>query len=172
MIFWAVSGAFGIAITTFAGQNYGAGKMDRVYKSVRVSLGMSLAINGSILAILMIFARPLFHLFTTDSAVIDIGVYMLLHIVPSYIIFIFVEILTGALRGIGDVLIPTIITVGGICGVRLPWILFMMPRHHSLLTILISYPLAWAATVLLLVPYYFYKKWKFGEVRGSRCPLT
>lgn len=160
MIFWAISGAFGIAITTFSGQNYGAGKHDRIYKSVRTCLGMSLGICGSVLALLMIFSRPLFHLFTTDAAVIDIGVYMLLHIVPSYLIFIFVEILSGALRGIGDVILPTLITLSGVCGVRLPWILIVMPRHPELSTILISYPLAWIATVLLLVPYYFYRKRK------------
>lgn len=160
MIFWAVSGAFGIAITTFSGQNYGAGKHDRIYKSVRICLGMSLGICGSILVLLMALSRPLFHLFTTDGNVIDIGVYMLLHIVPSYLIFIFVEILSGALRGIGDVIMPTLITLGGVCGVRLPWILLVMPRRHELFTILISYPMAWAATVLLLVPYYFYRKRK------------
>lgn len=158
IIFWAVSGAFGIAITTFAGQNYGAGKLDRVYKSVQVSLGMSLGICGLILASLMIFAGPLFSLFTTDTNVIKIGIYMLLHIVPSYAIYIFVEIFSGALRGIGDVMIPTLITIGGVCGVRLPWILIMTPIRTEISTILISYPLAWAATALFLIPYYFYKK--------------
>ena len=160
LIFWAVSGAFGVAVTTFSGQNYGAGKMDRVYKSVRTCLGMSLGICGSILVLLMIFARPLFYLFTTDQNVISIGVFMLLYIVPSYAIYIFVEILSGALRGMSDVVIPTLITLGGICGVRLPWILIMVPVHRELSTILISYPLAWGGTVLFLVPYYFYKKRK------------
>lgn len=163
LIFWAVSGAFGVSITTFAGQNYGAGKLDRVYKSVRVSLAMSLTLCGSILLALLLFAKPLFILFTTDENVISIGVYILLHIVPSYAIYIFVEIFTGALRGIGDVLIPTLITLGGVCLVRLPWILFVTPIHKELSTILISYPLAWAATALLLIPYYFYKKKKLNR---------
>lgn len=166
IIFWAVSGAFGIAITTFAGQNYGAGKLDRVYKSVQVSLGMSLGICGLILASLMIFAGPLFSLFTTDTNVIKIGIYMLLHIVPSYAIYIFVEIFSGALRGIGDVMIPTLITIGGVCGVRLPWILIMTPIRTEISTILISYPLAWAATALFLIPYYFYKKKCLNKVWG------
>lgn len=158
LIFWAVSGAFGVSITTFAGQNYGAGKLDRVYKSLRVSLGMSLALCGSILTALFVFSHPLLALFTSDEQVISIGVYMMIHIVPSYAIYIFVEIFTGALRGIGDVMIPTLITLGGVCLVRLPWILIMTPIHHELITILISYPIAWAATALLLIPYYFYRK--------------
>lgn len=165
-IFWAVSGAFGISITTFAGQNYGAGKLERIYKSVRVCLGMSLSLCGSIIVALLVLAHPLLSLFTSDKTVIDIGTYMMLNIVPSYAIFIFVEIFTGALRGIGDVMIPTLITLGGVCCVRLPWILFVTPIRKELFTILISYPIAWAATALLLIPYYFYRKKKLNRQWG------
>lgn len=163
LIFWAVSGAFGISITTFSGQNYGAGKLERVYKSVRVCLAMSLTLCGSILIGLLVLAHPLLSLFTSDEAVIDIGTYMMINIVPSYAIFIFVEIFTGALRGIGDVMIPTLITLGGVCLVRLPWILIVTPIRKELFTILVSYPIAWAATALLLIPYYFYRKKKLNR---------
>ena len=96
---------------------------------------------------------------------------MLLYIVPSYSIYIFVEIISGALRGMGDVLIPSLITIGGVCGVRLPWILIMTPIHHSISTILISYPLAWASTALLLIPYYFYRKRKMRRKTSGGCLL-
>lgn len=157
-IFWTVCGSFGIAITTFAGQNYGARKFNRVKKSVRVCLGMALGVCGSLIAFLMVFCRPLYHIFTTDYAVVDIGVYMLRLITPSYVIFIFVEIFSGALRGIGDVLIPSTITLGGVLLVRLTWILFVTPMTGELSTLLYSYPLAWGSTALLLIPYYFHKQ--------------
>lgn len=157
-IFWTVCGAFGIAITTFAGQNYGARRYDRVFKSVRICLGMSLGGCGLLLAFLMVFCRPLYHIFTTDMNVVNIGVYMLRYITPSYIVFVFIEILSGALRGIGDVLFPTLITLGGVCCVRLPWILLVVPRRHELWTILVSYPMSWVATAVLLILYYFYRK--------------
>lgn len=157
-IFWTVCGSFGIAITTFAGQNYGARKFNRVKKSVRVCLGMSLGVCGSLIVFLMVFCRPLYHIFTTDYAVVDIGVYMLRLITPSYVIFIFVEIFSGALRGIGDVLIPSTITLGGVLLVRLTWILFVTPMTGELSTLLYSYPLAWGATALLLIPYYFHRR--------------
>lgn len=157
-IFWTVCGSFGIAITTFAGQNYGARKFNRVKKSVRVCLGMALGVCGSLIVFLMVFCRPLYHIFTTDYAVVDIGVYMLRLITPSYVIFIFVEIFSGALRGIGDVLIPSTITLGGALLVRLTWILFVTPMTGELSTLLYSYPLAWGATALLLIPYYFHKQ--------------
>lgn len=157
-IFWTVCGSFGIAITTFAGQNYGARKFDRVKKSVHVCLGMALGVCGSLIVFLMVFCRPLYHIFTTDYAVVDIGVYMLRLITPSYVIFIFVEIFSGALRGIGDVLIPSTITLGGVLLVRLTWILFVTPMTGELSTLLYSYPLAWGATALLLIPYYFHRR--------------
>ena len=157
-IFWTVRGSFGIAITTFAGQNYGARRFDRVKKSVRVCLGMALGVCGSLIVFLMVFCRPLYHIFTTDYAVVDIGVYMLRLITPSYVIFIFVEIFSGALRGIGDVLIPSTITLGGVLLVRLTWILFVTPMTGELSTLLYSYPLAWGSTALLLIPYYFHKQ--------------
>lgn len=157
-IFWTVCGSFGIAITTFAGQNYGARKFNRVKKSVRICLGMALGVCGSLIVFLMVFCRPLYHIFTTDDAVVDIGVYMLRLITPSYAIFIFVEIFSGALRGIGDVLIPSAITLGGVLLVRLTWILFVTPLTGELSTLLYSYPLAWGATALLLIPYYFHRR--------------
>lgn len=159
-IFWTVCGSFGIAITTFSGQNYGARRFDRVKKSVRICLGMSLCLCGSLIVFLMVFCEPLYGIFTTDSAVVDIGVYMLRLITPSYVIFIFVEIFSGALRGIGDVLIPSTITLGGVLLVRLTWILFVTPMTGELSTLLYSYPLAWGATALFLIPYYFYRKKK------------
>lgn len=159
-IFWTICGAFGIAITTFSGQNYGARRYDRVRKSVRVCLGMALGVCGIMICFLMIACRPLYHIFTADKAVIEIGVYMLKLITPSYIIYIFVEIFSGALRGIGDVLIPTMITMGGVLLVRLPWVLFVTPIRNEISTLLFSYPMAWSVTALLLIPYYFYRRKK------------
>lgn len=168
-IFWTVCGAFGIAITTFAGQNYGARRYDRIFRSVRVCLLMSLGICGSLLVFLMVFCRPLYHIFTTDINVVEIGVYMLRYITPSYIVFVFIEILSGALRGIGDVLFPTLITLGGVCVVRLPWILLVVPRKHELSTILVSYPMSWVATAALLILYYFYRK---KHLKFSDCKIS
>lgn len=158
LMFWAISAAFGVAIATFTGQNYGAGKTDRIFRSVRVCLTMSLGICGVTLASMIVFGRPLFHIFTTDREVIEIGVYILTYILPSYIIYVFVEILTGALRGIGDVVLPTIFTLGGVCLFRLPWLLLIARTHHEISLVILSYPIAWSATTLCLIPYYLYQK--------------
>lgn len=162
-IFWTVCGAFGIAITTFTGQNYGAKRYDRIKKSVRVCLFMSLGVATVLIVFLVVTCRPLYYIFTSDKAVVDIGVYMLRLIVPSYIIYVFVEIYSGALRGISDVLIPTLITLGGVCFVRIPWVIFVTPIRNEVATLLWSYPLAWSVTALFMIPYYFYKKKKLRE---------
>ena len=167
MIFWTVSSALGAAVTTFAGQNYGAGKMDRVYKSIRVNVVISYIFTGAIIIVLFAFCEPLYHMFTTDPKVIGIGVYMLRFLIPSYLLSVLLENLSGGLRGLGDVLWPTIFTFGGLFFVRLPWIIILTKIHHKVEILLISYPLAWGATLLCLIPYYFCRKKRRMSTYGS-----
>ncbi len=157
-LFWALTSAFGLAISTFAGQNYGAKKTERIFKSVRVCTAMSFGVCGVLLTFIYIFCEPLFQIFTGDAGVVQIGVYMLRMILPSYITYVFIEVLSGALRGIGDVLIPTVANMVGVCAVRIPFILIILPRIYKIETILVSYPIAWIATLLILIPYYFIRK--------------
>ena len=159
-IYWMVVNSFGIAITTFVGQNYGAGKWDRVYKSIRVNIGISYVFTGMIIFTLYAFCEPMYHMFTTDPKVIDIGVYMLRFLVPSYLLSILLENLDGGLRGVGDVLWPTIFTFGGLFLIRLPWVMILTPIYHKVEILLISYPIAWGGTLLFVIPYYFWKKKK------------
>lgn len=158
LIFWTISGALGTAVTTFAGQNYGAGKIDRVYKSIRTNIGISYAVNGVILLLLYVFCEPLYHMFTSDAQVIQIGVYMLRFLVPSYLLCILMENLSGGLRGMGNVFWPTVFTLGGLFFIRMPWIMVITVQYHSLQILLASYPLAWGGTLLCMIPYYFYRK--------------
>lgn len=160
-VFWMVSGAFGISITTFVGQNYGAGKYDRIKKSTRVCLGIDFIVSA-ILVVFLIAARiPLFHLFTNDTEVIRIGAEMLLQITPWYIVFVFIEILSGSLRGIGDVVIPMIITVCGVCLLRVVWIIGALKIRPTIPVIIFSYPITWILTAILFIIYYFYRIKKF-----------
>lgn len=157
-LFWALTSAFGLAISTFSGQNYGAKKIERIFKSIRVCTVMSLGVCGILLTFIYIFCEPLFQIFTGDAGVVQIGVYMLRMILPSYITYVFIEVISGALRGIGDVFIPTVANLVGVCAVRIPFILILLPRIFKIETILISYPIAWIATLLILIPYYFIRK--------------
>lgn len=164
-IFWTICAAFGVAITTFCGQNLGAGQYARIKKSIRVCLAMSLGTSAVLLTFLFVACRPLYAIFTTDKAVIDLGVYMLRLIMPSYLVYVFVEIIAGALRGVGDVMIPTLITLGGVCFVRIPWVMFVVPKYHSVDTLLYSYPLAWTITAILLIIHYFMQRKKIFHIK-------
>ena len=167
-LFWMMSGAFGIAITTFVGQNYGAGRHDRVLKSTRVCLAID-GIASLILTLFLIFARGiLFRIFTNDPAVIKIGCDMLFLIAPWYMSFIFIEVLSGALRGIGDVVVPMIITMLGVCALRVIWIIGALNIHPTVETIIFSYPVTWLSTAILFIIYYIIrtKRLKCPEIKA------
>ena len=153
-IYWMVSGAFGIAITTFVGQNYGAGKHDRVRKSVGICLIMHLIVAGTIALFLLFFRTPLFHLFTTDINVIEIGTHMMILIVPYYIFYAFTEVFSGARKGIGDVMIPMIITLFGTCFLRIVWVIVCQCYHLSADAIIYCYPVTWVLCAVLFIIYY------------------
>ena len=155
--YWMISSAFGVAITTFVGQNYGAGKIDRMKKSVRVCLLMDLATAISISALMYLFlGKFLLSLFTTDAEVLSIGINILHIIVPAYAPFVFIEILSGALRGTGNVLVPMLLTCGGVCITRMLWIFFYVPSHRAVETIIFSYPGSWVLTATLFILYFVY----------------
>lgn len=163
--YWMISSAFGVAITTFVGQNYGAGKIDRMKKSVRVCLLMDLATAISMSALMYLFlGKFLLSLFTTDAEVLSIGVNILHIIVPAYAPFVFIEILSGALRGTGNVLVPMLLTCGGVCITRMLWIFFYVPSHRAVETIIFSYPGSWVLTATLFILYFvFYTRKHWGR---------
>lgn len=160
-IYWMISGAFSVSIITFIGQNYGAKKYDRMKKSIKVCLGLDF-IASLLLFCIMLFLGPiLLRLFTTDDTVVEIGMQIIHIIAPSYVLFIFIEILSSALRGMGNVIIPMIMTCCGVCVLRMIWILCFIPQNLSVTTILMSYPLSWSITAILFIVYFFIFQKKF-----------
>ncbi len=107
-LFWMTISSFGIAITTFAGQNYGAGKMERVRKGISTCLAMCFASTIVISILLNIGGYFLYSLFTSDPEVLRIGMQIVHFLVPTFFTYVCVEVLSGALRGVGDCWIPTV----------------------------------------------------------------
>ena len=157
--FWMVSGAYGIAITTFAGQNYGAGLYSRVRKSVNVCLGMSAATAVGMSAVMLSCSGIFLRMFTQDEAVLEIGITLSYHLMPYYVTFVCIEILSGAIRGCGQALIPMILTGSGVCGLRILWVIFVVPLRRDILTVAVSYPISWVITSICFVIYYKCGKW-------------
>ena len=161
--FWMILQAFGIAITTFVGQNYGAGQIQRSKKGVRTCLYMTFGSTLAIEAIYLTFSRYGFMLFVSDSAVIDLGVGMLNCIVPFYFTYIFIEILSGAIRGTGKSLVPTLITVFGICVLRVIWLAIVPAKFGTINSVMLCYPVTWTVTSLAFFFYY-----KFGNIYDNK----
>ncbi|MBD5394700.1 MAG: MATE family efflux transporter [Lachnospiraceae bacterium] len=153
-LFWMVVSAFGISITTFVGQNYGAGLYQRVRKGVRQCFLITALFTLVLNVMIFSFGHLLFRLFTKDTAVIEIGIMMIRFLVPAFMTYICIEIYSGALRGMGDSLIPMLITCGGICGLRVVWLFIVVPKWNSMKTVMASYPITWVITSILFLIYY------------------
>lgn len=156
--FWMISGAYCVATTTFVGQNYGANKYDRIVKGTRVCLLLHQTASVIISMLFFIFARQLLGIFSSDPEVIRIGIFVLRTVTPFYALFSFVEILASSLRGMGDVIIPMLLTLFGVCFLRIVWTLFVLPVYPQMLTLTANYPITWITTSILFIVYYFWRK--------------
>lgn len=153
-VFWMIINAFGISITTFTGQNFGAGKTDRVHKGIKVCMAMSMGASVLLSSLLYLTGHAFFRLFTTDAEVINIGMNILHFLVPTFITYVAIEIFSGSLRGVGDCWIPMLITCLGVCVLRVIWIMTAVPFHRTIQTIVFSYPLTWSVTTVLFFIYF------------------
>ncbi len=158
-LFWMVLNAFSISITTFVGQNFGARRYDRVKKGVRECLAMAFAVSLLFTAVMLLFGRPLFGIFTNEAAVVDEGMRILNRIAPYFVTYVCIEILSGAVRGAGESLIPTLLTFFGVCILRLVWLLVFVPMDRTVERTLVSYPMTWTVTSLLFIIYYLQGGW-------------
>ena len=153
-IFWMISGAMGVTITTFVGQNFGAGKHDRIRKGVRLMNWAYVVVAVLLTAAFIIFRVPLFRLFVESEEAVTIGCRMLLLVSPFYILNLFIENYSGALRGVGDTVAPMMISIFGVCIFRIIYLGILMPRYHSLDLLCLMYPISWLLTNTMYLVYY------------------
>ncbi len=153
-LFWMVINSFGIAITTFSGQNYGAGKIDRVKKGV-IQCGLMAYIATAVLTFLfMKYGAWIYMLFTDDVVVIARGYLILRSIAWSFFTFIPIELLSGTIRGTGRSFVPMMITTCFICILRIIWLLTVVPVRNDITTVCYSYPVSWIVTGMVFIVYY------------------
>jgi putative MATE family efflux protein len=158
-IFWAVSNALGAAVTSFVGQNLGAGKEDRVRLCVKQGLALSFGITIGLSGLILLAAKPLLHLLTEDPAVIATTWEMILYFVPFYFTWTLIEILSAVLRGSGDAVRPVIIIGLGICTFRILWIVTIFRFIHTLPVLCLTYVCSWTLTSLIMLVYFRRSNW-------------
>ena len=153
--------AMGIAITTFAGQNFGARKYERMQKGHYVGLGITTILTAILAAGVMLFGSILGSLFTSDPDVLAESMTIIRFVTPFWFSYICVNVFSSTLRGIGDTFIPMLLICFGTCGLRVLWIFTAGVMHPGLYTSLASYPLSWTVTSVAFIIYYY----KFSDMR-------
>ena len=128
-----------MAATTFTGQNYGAGKTDRIRKGLRVTLGMSVLYTIVTGILLLTFSRPIIGIFSSDKEVIYYGAQAMKYFCPFYFL-------------LGVMLLA-------LCLFRILWIQFVVPHFTSIDIIYVLYPVSWAVGMVLMLIYAWKGNW-------------
>lgn len=166
-----VVNAFGQACTTFVGQNYGANKPKRCLRSTRLALIQSWAFTAIFCAAFLIAGRRLLLIFNDDTAVIEIGLIRLRYILGAEVVNAVIEILSGCMRGYGYSLVPALLSIVGICGVRIAWCYMVFSKEQDFHALMTAYPLSWIVTAAsLFIAYLWLKRHQlrsfFDEAQG------
>ena len=148
-IYTAMNG-FAQGALTFSSQNLGAGRLDRVKRAVVVS-ELSVMVTGLMLGgIVFLFRKFFLGLYSDNPAVIATGSSRITIICLLYALCGMMETTANIVRGLGHSLLPMIISLAGVCGMRVLWIvtIFQVPRFHTFEMLFYSYPVTWTITLL------------------------
>ena len=140
--------------TTFTSQNYGAGQYKRIRKIYFNCLGVSASIAVIFGVALLLFGEQILTIFSSDPEVIELGMVRLRLFALTYIINCFLDVTTGQMRGLGKSVIPMIVTMVGVCGLRVLWVFTVFREYRSLFVLYLSYPVSWLITGIVLIVMY------------------
>ena len=168
-ITWMISGAFGVSVTTFVGQNFGAQKYRRIRQSAWICLGISVALVGAVAALILTFRSQILGIYVDDPEVVAVGSIIMLSIMPFNVVFMPIEVFAGTMRGVGYSVVPTLITGSCICLFRILWLATVVRRWHTLAMLTASYPISWilAAGVFFIV----YLRGNWLKTRIAQCGM-
>lgn len=151
--------AFHQTAVNFTGQNAGAHKLDRVKKTLFYCL-ISVSVVGIVTGVTgYTFGEKLLGIYITDSQkAIEYGMIRLSYICLPYFLCGLMDVTTGALRGLGESVGPMLISVLGVCGLRIVWIytVFAQPRFHTPDCLYLSYIISWTVTFAIQLVFFFF----------------
>ena len=151
--------SFSMAITTFIGQNYGAGKYDRMKKGMWVTLLMGIVYTVLTGILLLTFSGQIMRLFSEDVGVIAYGQTAMRYFCPFYWILAILHSLAGTVRGTGKSIPPMVVLLVSLCLFRIVWIQLVLPYYMSIEGIFILYPVSWLVGAVLMILYTWKGKW-------------
>lgn len=151
--------SFSMAITTFAGQNYGAGNFNRIKKGMWLTLIIGFAYTIFTSIFLLTFSNQVIGLFTKDIQVIEYGILAMKYFCPFYFLLSILYGLAGTIRGVGKPIPPMLVLLTSLCLFRIIWIQFILPLFSNITSIFILFPVSWALGVTLMVIYTLKGRW-------------
>ncbi len=169
-LIWSVSDAFGVTVSTFVAQNTGAKKPERLKSSIRIGVILSLAIICLISYVLFFWGETLGSYLVQDVEVIALIGLIFRFIAPTYWLYVPSEVVSGAIRGMGDTVRPMIVSILSVMIFRVLWVWIAVPFRPNLLMTLACYPLSWfiAGSLYLIVLNYHLKRLKIGLTHLTR----
>lgn len=151
IITYDILNSFSQACTTFVGQNYGAGQIGRCKRTMLLCMAEGLVTLAAAIALILSFGKPLLSIFNNDPEVVATGYIRLMMVTLSHTFSLLYEVMSGYLRGFGISLTPAILTMVGVCGIRIAWIQFVFPMSRTFRTIMTVYPVSLCTTMLLFL---------------------
>ena len=170
-IYTAMNG-FAQGALTFSSQNLGAGRLDRVKRAVVVS-ELAVLVTGLVMGGAVFLFREFFlGLYSDNPAVIVAGSIRISIICLLYALCGMMEVTANTVRGLGHSLLPMVVSIAGVCGIRILWIatIFQIPRFHTFEVLFYSYPVTWTVTLLshLLCLLVIFRTFRAGEREEGR----
>lgn len=151
--------SFSMAASTFAGQNMGAGKYDRVKKGLVVSTAMGVGYTLITGSLLLIFAPQVIGIFTDKPEVVEYGAYIMKFFCPFYCMLSFLHVVAGTVRGVGKTFQAMVVFLLSLCLLRVVWIGITLRISHKLFNVMVAYPITWFAGALMIGLYVWKGKW-------------
>ncbi len=154
--------SFSMAVTTFTGQNYGAGKTDRLKKGMWAVVIMGVVYTLALGAIILMFSDFFMGIFTQDKEVMYYGIKAMKYFCPFYFLLSIMHGLGGTIRGTGKTVPPMVILLISLCLFRIVWIQFIVPKFNTIDIIYLLYPVSWFVGMVLMVLYAWKGSWRKG----------
>jgi putative MATE family efflux protein len=150
---WLPAMSLGVAAATFAGQNMGAKKSDRIRKGILVEVAISIIYTTCSAIVLLWFEKQILSIFTSDKEVIFNGGLALRWFTPFYFLYAILMALSGTLRGIGKAFDSMMVSILSLCVFRVIAIAFINMFSYGFTQILVIYPLSWLVGTGIAVIY-------------------
>ena len=155
---------YGMALTGFIGQNYGAGKMDRVKEAMKISVRTACTFMLPFSLLLAAVSPWILWLFTSDPAILKEGQSAVMHIFPFYVLYAINQVYIGGLRGLGHTGCPMVCSMICYCFFRVAWCQLLLPHFWDMWVIYTSYDVSWIIMIVLLV-------WKYKHAYHHDCEV-